>query len=452
MDQFRELQEKVPQLAIQNDNGIGSVNSEYCYDISRAKDCYRMIGSWYIENCLYSLNCNRAKYVVDSNTVSIYSELVYECLDSQHIYHCAYLQNCQNCRDCFFGYDLKGCRDCFACFGLRQKRFHIFNEAYEEEAYRQKIAEFAFGSFAAVAEMRDRFDSWALEFPHLYANLQNCEGSSGNNLFNCKDVLGYSVFNAEYSKFIDRSDGPKNCYDLINTGGPQWCYDCVTPDDSYLVLFSAWCWKCRNVILSDNCHSGQNLFGCISLHRQKNCILNKRYSSEEYEEMCGKIVASLEREENWGGHLPVNLSPFAYNESAANEYYPLNETTVLARNWCWKRSLPDATGRETISVRSLVDEIATISESVVTEILACTKCGRNYKIIPAELEFYRRMPAPLPHLCPYCRHLQRFQRKTPTKLWKRTCANCQKQIQTTYAPERPEIIYCEDCYLKTVYT
>src|SRR6185295_3767368 len=449
-EQFLALQQRTPQLAIQNDNGVGSENSEYCYDISRAKNCYRLVGSWYAEECYYSLNVNRSKYVVDCHTVSISSELVYESLDSQHLYHCTYLQNCQNCRDCFFGYDLKGCSDCFCCFGLRQKHFHIFNTAYSQEEYLKRMTEFNLGSYSAVMNMQKQFDSWVLKFPHLYANIQNCEGCSGNNLFHCKNVLGYSVFNSEYSKFIDRCDGPKNCYDLINTGDPQWCYDCVTPDNSYLALFSTWCWKSRNIILSDNCHSSENLLGCISVHRKKYCILNKPYSKEEYEKSAAQIIDSLNKEQEWGEHLPVYLSPFAYNESAAHEYYPRDRVAVNDRKWRWSDELPYTKNLETVAWGNIPDSIQSLDRKIVAEVFACIDCGRNYKLIPGEVDFYKKIPTPLPRRCPQCRHLLRFRRKNPTSIWQRTCANCAKEIQTTYAPERLEIIYCEDCYLKTV--
>lgn len=450
-EQFKALEARVPQLAIQNDEGIGSENSEYCYDVSRAKNCYRLVGSWYDEECHYSLNINRSKFIVDCNTVSIQSELVYESLDSQRMYHCAYVQSCQNCRDCFFGYDLKGCADCFCCFGLRQKKFCIFNEEHSEEEYRKKMNEFRSGSFAMVEETRKQFDAWALQFPRLYANLQNCEDSKGNNLFNCKKVLGYSVFDCEYSKFIDRSDKPKNCYDLINTGGAEWCCDCVTPDDSYMVLFSVWCWKSKYILLSDNCHSSKNLCGCVSLRRNEYCILNKQYSKEEYERIAGQIIQSLIDAREWGSLLPGTLSPFAYNESAATEYYPLEKREVTSRGWKWTDELPYTTGRETLQWDKIPDDISDTGDSVTEEVLACIDCQRNYKITPQELSLYRKMPVPLPRCCPNCRHLRRFQRKTPTRLWERTCMKCSKDIETTYAPERPEIVYCEECYLKEVY-
>jgi hypothetical protein len=451
LQQYKELQSRVPQLAIQNDNGIGSENSEYCYDISRAKDCYRLVGSWYVQECHYSLNVNRSKFVVDCNTTSINCELVYECLDSQRLYNCAYLQNCEGCSDCFFGVDLKGCRQCICCHGLRQKEHYIFNQPHTPESYQEALKSFRLGSFSQVESLRTKFEAWVLKRPRRAANIQHCDDCIGNNLFNCREVLGYSVFNSEYSKFIDRSDGPKNCYDIINTGGPQWCYDCVTPDDSYLVIFSVWCWKSKNILYSDNCHSCDSLCGCISMRRNDHCILNVQYSEEDYDHRVGEILRSLERERVWGELLPISLSPYAYNESAAQEYYPLRAEDVAAKGWRWTDELPDLRGVETIGWQSVPDDIEEAPESLVNEIFACINCGKNYKLIPSELKIYKKLPAPIPRRCPQCRHLRRFRKKTPTAIWQRECAKCRTLVYTAYSPEHAEIIYCDRCYFNEVY-
>lgn len=451
LDQWKELHAVVPKLAIQNDNGIESENSEYCYDISRCRDCYRLIGSWYDQDCHYGLNVNQSKNVVDCNTVSIRSEMVYESLDSQRLYQCAHLQNCESCHDCLFGCDMKGCSDCFCCFGLRHKRFCIFNEQKTEEEYREQMQSFQAGSYSMVQHVRKQFDEWLLRFPRLFAHLQNCEDCEGNNLFNCKKSHGYSVFNSEYSKFIDRSDGPIHCYDIINSGSPQWSCDCVTPDDSYMVLFSIWCWKSKNIILSDNCHSCEQLLGCISMHRGKYCILNTPYSKEEYESLAGTIIEALRNEEDWGEHLPIRLSPFGYNESAASDYYPLTEDVVRSKGWNWKNALPYTKGQQTIEWSQVADDITGIPDSITKEVLSCQKCERNFKITQQELDFYKRMPCPLPRRCFNCRYMERYNRKTPTELWWRKCDKCKKDIHTAYSQERPEIIYCEKCYLAEVY-
>ncbi len=451
LKQFLDLQKQVPQIAIQNDNGVGSENSEYCYDISRAKNCYRVVGSWYIEECAYSLNVNRSKFVVDCNTVSINSELVYESLDSQHLYHCAYLQNCEACNECFFGYDLKSCSNCFACYGLRQKKFHIFNQPYTEAEYRQKLSSYNLGSYEAIEKWRKEFDLFANKKPRRAANIQNSEDCIGNNLFNCKSVLGYSVFNSEYSKFIDRSDGPKNCYDIINSGGCQWSCDCVTPDDSYLVLFSDWCWKSKNILYSDNCHSSADLCGCISMRRNQFCILNKQYKEADYHKLLPKIINSLTAEGVWGEHLAVKHSPFCYNVSSANEYYPLEHDVVLAQGWKWEDELPYTFGKESIKLAEIPDDIMMINDSICNEVLACIDCKRNYKITPQEFSFYKKIPAPLPRSCPNCRHLKRFQRKTKTAICNRQCDRCAQEIKTVYPKEGSEIVYCDNCYFAEVY-
>ncbi|KKP36762.1 MAG: hypothetical protein UR28_C0038G0001, partial [Candidatus Peregrinibacteria bacterium GW2011_GWF2_33_10] len=49
------------------------------------------------------------------------------------------------------------------------------------------------------------------------------------------------------------------------------------------------------------------------------------------------------------------------------------------------------------------------------------------------------------------RHKDRMALRNPRKLWKRNCIKCNAEIQTTYAPERKEIVYCEKCYLESVY-
>ena len=79
----------------------------------------------------------------------------------------------------------------------------------------------------------------------------------------------------------------------------------------------------------------------------------------------------------------------------------------------------------------------------------CTGSG-VYRILPQELEFYRKMNLPLPRLCPDCRHYERIKQRNPLKLYKRKCDKCGKEILTTYSPDRPEIVYCEKCYLEEV--
>jgi len=67
-----------------------------------------------------------------------------------------------------------------------------------------------------------------------------------------------------------------------------------------------------------------------------------------------------------------------------------------------------------------------------------------------ELEFYRRINIPIPEQCSFCRDRERHSRMNPMEIYTRICAKCRKEIETSYAPDRPEIVYCEQCYQQEV--
>ena len=84
------------------------------------------------------------------------------------------------------------------------------------------------------------------------------------------------------------------------------------------------------------------------------------------------------------------------------------------------------------------------------------QCTEAFKFNSEELKFYTRMKLPLPRLCPNCRHYERLAQRNPLKLWHRQCmcdknhahhtGKCTNEFETSYAPDRPEIVYCEQCY------
>ena len=96
------------------------------------------------------------------------------------------------------------------------------------------------------------------------------------------------------------------------------------------------------------------------------------------------------------------------------------------------------------------DTIAETPDDICKKILTCETCSKNYRIVEPELQFYRKMNLPVPRNCPDCRHKARMTLRNPRHLWKRTCDNCNKEIETTFAPEREEKVFCEECYLEIV--
>ena len=63
------------------------------------------------------------------------------------------------------------------------------------------------------------------------------------------------------------------------------------------------------------------------------------------------------------------------------------------------------------------------------------------------------MGLPIPHKDFECRHQDRMNKRNGMKLYSRSCMKegCSNTFETTYAPERPEKIYCEKCYQQEIY-
>ncbi len=446
--QLHELLQHVPQLAIQNDDGVGSVNCQYCQDFAYGKNCYFVIGTWHTQDSFYSnANSSYSRNVCDCINVN-HSELAYECMDSQRLYNCGFLQNSENCNDCFFGFDLKGCKNCVGCVGLRQKQFCIFNKPYSETEYKKKIAEYDFSSYQKREDLKEEFKKWSLQFPRKNINMQNCENSLGDHLFNCRNTYGFGLLDSENTVYCDQGDMNNFSYDIFSSGKPLWCYEGMTPDNSYMTHFSWFSWKNKNLLYCFNCHSSAQLFGCAAMHRAEYAILNKKYSREEYEELVPRLIEHMQKNGEWGEFMHVNNSFFAYNETIAQEYFPLTKEEVSARRWRWHT--PDLKEYQPQNYR-VPDNSNDVPETITQEILACSACGKNFKIIGEELVLYKKMHLPIPRKCSECRHRDRLAKRTPYKLWDRFCAQCATPVKTAYAPDRPEIVYCEKCYLKTVY-
>jgi hypothetical protein len=158
-------------------------------------------------------------------------------------------------------------------------------------------------------------------------------------------------------------------------------------------------------------------------------------------------VDSVGRQYYYGEMIPAELSPWAWSESAGYELLPYSEEETLARGLVW-RDEDVREYREATIV--LPDNIGDVTDELLKAILKC-ECGKNYQIIPMELALLRKFHLPIPRQCPLCRDRARVAPlRMMLDIYNRTCAKCQKAIQTSYAPDRPEIVYCESCYQQEV--
>ncbi len=474
MEQVKELHQKVPMLSIQNDDGVGSTNSEYAYDWAFSKNTYLSACGWYVENCLYSYYACYDKDIMDSYFVSN-SELVYELMNADKCFNMRYCTLCFDSTNCALSYDLKGCSNCAMCVGLRNKQYHIRNQPYSKEEYEKEIEKLRLGNRDALQKLKAEFHERILQHPHKYSyqlKTVNCTGNSlekSKNSRNC--FYAMDLENCRYAVTVDEA---KDCYDCNNTGRPELCYDCVTPDNSRGNKFSVFCWKCTEAEYSNNCHSCVSVLGSSGLKHTSYAILNKQYSKESFGKLRTRLIEHMKQTGEWGEFFPHTLSPHAYNETATLEWFPLTKEDTLKRGYRWK----DEAKKEHVPTKTpaeLPQTIAEVDDGILNEVIACShegKCGEKctvaFKVVPAELQLYRKLDIPLPTLCPNCRHYARLKMRNPAKLWHRACQctgtnsengvyknttshshgnrHCEVSFETSFAPERKEIVYCESCY------
>ncbi|MDO8648366.1 MAG: hypothetical protein Q7R81_01140 [Candidatus Peregrinibacteria bacterium] len=431
-----------------------SENSEYCNYSYANKNCYLTAGSHYEEDCLYGAYSTKNRDCVDC-LWTYGSELLYECMFSKNCYSSAFLDHCEDCKNCFFSRDLKGCSDCLFCANLRQKRFYIFNEQKTEEEFRRILESLQLSTFSGLEKAKQTCRiELQRRFPVRALYQVQCENCEGDTLSNCKNmrkcfygsdsedcVYGMQVDGTYSSMDIDYMgyDRSELCYQTIGCLGLHNCVTCNA------------CWNGSGLRYCQNCFSCADCFGCISLQQQKYCILNRRYAKEDYEKLAARIIERMTEDGEWGEFFPTALSPFGYNESMAQDWVPLSKMEILSRGhrWTEDEELPGVT--KIIEAARLPEMIEEIPDDVLNWAIRCVQTARPFRIVKKELEFYRKMQLPLPRIHPDERHRHRKALRNPRKLWSRNCAKCAREIQTTYSPDRPETIFCEECYLKEVY-
>ena len=454
-DQMEELIRDVPHPSLVNDYLLNE-NSEFTNYTGYLKNCYLLFHADYGEDCYYGYGIKKCKNCVDCTRI-LECELCHECVDCTRCYNLRDSRDCENCHDSFFLNDCIGCKNCIGCTGLRTKEYHVDNTSYTKEAYEKIFKQSGLDRASGVSALREHSRVQYLAVPKKALRMSGCTDCLGDYLINCKDVVfSYECSDVEDARYCHQvSLNAKSCMDMYQYGlNAEFVYEsCLTGSTVYGIRFSSSISNgCSEILYSIYCHSAsQHLFGCFGVNGKKYCILNKPYTKEEYEELMPRIIEHMRTTGEWGEYFPINLSPFGYNETRAQEFFPMTAESVRANGWKWLDEKDNASERYLGPQTSLPDAIGDATEAITKNILVCEATGKPYKIIPQEWTFYRNQGIPLPRLCPDERHKRRMQLRNPRHLWKRQCQKCQRDIETTYAPERPEIVYCEECYLASVY-
>ncbi|OGZ62841.1 MAG: hypothetical protein A2998_01755 [Candidatus Staskawiczbacteria bacterium RIFCSPLOWO2_01_FULL_37_25b] len=459
-EQYKALSKAVPRVSLINSN---SVNSEYTHLAADNKDCYMLIESSNNERCNHCYWMQKSKDCLDCAFVND-SELCYEVFVAWNCYKLFFSKECRDCTDSYFLRDCIGLSNCYSCVGLRNKQYHIFNKPYSKEEYskilEEKREQIKQGNVDVLSK---EFKDLALKYTNKYAYIQKSVRSTGNYLLNAKDCIccfhGYDAENCKYGYHVWRNS--KDNMDVCTVGrDAEMVYESSnTGIGVYNVKFGMQNWgDSSDIIYSESLQGGStNIFGCIALRNKNYCILNKQYAKEEYQDLIPKIIEHMKKmpyADNqghvyaYGEFFPSELSLFPYNETSAFDHFPLTKEQALALGFKWKDQ-----EEKNVTIGGDIIECAHRGK--------CTDhCTIGFKVIKAELDFYKKMELPIPKLCPNCRHYERLKQRNPLKLWHRQCmcdknhphhsGKCSNEFETSYAPDRPEIVYCEQCYQQEV--
>jgi hypothetical protein len=459
-DQFNELFKDVPRPALCTEYTT-LTNSEYCNAASYAKNCYLCFKHMVGEDNAYTNFTSNTTNCLDI-AYSFGSELCYEIVDVRKSFQTFFSQDCENCQNIYFSRDLVNCSDCFGCTSLRNKSYCMFNEQLTRDEYLKKIKEFDLGSLNNVNKYKKQAYDLSLKYPRRSLKGKNNVNVSGEYVYNSRNARNvYHVSDSENIKYCEffSKDGAKNSYDFTYFGtGIELIYESTwCGHNSSNVSFAVWCYRNHDTEYTFSCHGCEYLFGCVGLKKASYCIFNKQYSKEEYFPLVEKIKKQMNempfvdkkgREHKYGGHIPVDLCPWAYNESTAYEFFPITKEEAITKGFTWRD--PDA--REYLPASVVVPEhIKDVTDGVLKEVLKCVDCGKNYQIIPKELTFLCRFNFPVPDHCPLCRDRSRIKLLNPMQIYGRKCDKCNIATETSYSPNSPEIVYCESCYKQEVY-
>ncbi|MFH0712250.1 MAG: hypothetical protein V2A55_00095 [Candidatus Jorgensenbacteria bacterium] len=462
-EQLNELWHTAPLLGLSIDPPT-LASSPYCNDAGNLKNSYLIFHANDDEDCAYGLYVGFSKSLVDCSAI-VHSEMCYDSMHSYKANHCIGSRHqIAESLDCIFCRDCVNCQNCFGSANLRNKKYYFFNEPCTKEEYFRRVKQYDLGSYATYKKVQRMAEEHWKTLPGKSEYNEFVDNCSGPNVFNSKNVKeSIEVQNAEDSKWLFMMwQGTRGCYD-ISTWGDNFSesYECcVVGEDSSRVRFAQEAGT--SLFDADYCKlsvTASHHFGCVSVRKKDYCILNKQYSKDGYAVLRSKIIEHMNdmpytdnrgNVYRYGEFLPPEMSTFAYNETLAQNFFPLTKEQAFAKHYRW-RDIEISKHSATLETNALPDHIKDVTDNILNETIKCPSCPRAFRIIKMELDFLRYMNVPLPRECPMCRIQQKLdlwvknQERNPRK-----CSRCGKAFESKYRESEPVVVLCRECYLQEV--
>ncbi len=432
--QFAKLQRMVPR---EGTTVINAENCEYNSHVRESKNCYLCSLAFLSEGLLYCYWSVKSRDVLDGFYCSD-CELCARCRYVTQCYQCVELYDSSNCSECYFSSELHGCTHCLCCTNLSNKKYQIRNQACSPEDFAREVSQVLNGE-------RERYHHAVSELTQARAQAPR----RAQHSLRCEDVIGDHLFNSKRAYHcFDLRDG-EACYNNTNGGGfsvahgysvgfpiSDHVFSSVTIRSSSEIFFCSNCWNSHALWYCDGCVNCKECFGCAGLKHKQFCFFNRQYTPDAYRTLVSRWRLRMLELGEWGLFFPIELSPYAYDESAAQDFFPLSPQEIRDRGW---RVSPQ---KETAAHERMTPQKHTPG------VRYCSSCGQAFKVVPREQSLSAQLGVPENQECPDCRLTVRFAERAPYQLEERACARCGEKVLTPLSAAAAPVLWCEPCFVE----
>ena len=461
-------------------------NCDYCNYGFYSKNCYMCQVALMSEQCFYSNSPYESKYNFDcyfNEKCEISYESTY-CINSYKTFYCDFVENSN---ECYFCTNLNNSEYCIWCVWISDRKYCVFNKQVSEAEFYNTL-EKIFYSYESLESFKREYQKFKEDFSKLSVKNIGAEHAIWNTIRFAKNITSsYGVIDAE-DVFHSWIIGLNSNNILSSTHG--WSnssniYQNVWFSESIQSAFNSF-WTGKNCFYTYDCRHCEDCLFCIWLISKKYCIFNIQYSEDEYKDISRKVIDGAKDEWFWWNFLSPYVSLFPYNDTIANDFYPVEEVRYLDQNkqvlkieqkdkkgtgivyvldptseiseafldlWgeekisiTWRTKDTQSTTAQTMNSILARDmpEISDIDDSTENLVVSCEQSGKIFRIIKEELAFYKQYNIPLPRKHPEIRYKYRFESTPKNTFFLRKCIECWSSVLSVW--ERDKII-CENCSL-----
>ena len=482
--QYEEIWKNIPRPGVIN---INNTNGEYNAFCSDNKNIYLCADTMRCEDALY---CTTIKHITNgADLLNVWNgDYVVECVSSHDLTKCFQVWYSESCYDCAYLATCKNCTSCFLCTNISDKKNYILNKPASEEEIQQIKS--LMKTVAWQAQLQQQFQALRDTQPRPAARIVNAEKSTGSVLSNSQNAFlcfdSHDLQDCRYCHVGEFNSDAMDCT-IFNPDATQ-VYEQVCGGRLQKSVCDTVCRQSSDTFCSEFVMNCDHMLGCINMKDSSYCIFNKQYSKEEREALAQESIHKLETQGSWGEFFASSFSPFPYNDTVANDYFPIHTlvhtdgtkeiideqgtgVVALLENTFIAKAELDLGGEQKISIHrrtqdyeinipqqakvipasELPKSIDEVQDDICSCVILCEKTGRPYQITRTELKIYRALGINLPRLHYSIRHTQRIRRRPGKEFCLRTCSETGEEILSLYPADTTYPVYSQKVFEKLLY-